>query len=36
MRLHLGLNGDEFKTARTHLLANLDGNSAFRNGRGVA
>lgn len=34
--IHLGLNGEEFKTARTHLLANLDGNSAFRNGRGVA
>jgi hypothetical protein len=25
--------GDEFKTARLHLLANLEGDSAFRNGR---
>lgn len=29
--LRLGLIGDEFKTARTHLLANLDGNIAWRN-----
>lgn len=29
----LGLKGAEFKTARKHLLANLDGNSAWRNGR---
>ena len=29
--LRLGLIGDEFKTARTHLLANLNGNSAWRN-----
>lgn len=29
--LRLGLIGDEFKTARLHLLANLDGNTAWRN-----
>ena len=29
--LRLGLNGDEFKTCRLHLLKNLDGNSAWRN-----
>lgn len=29
--LRLGLIGDEFKTARLHLLANLDGNIAWRN-----
>jgi len=29
--LRLGLIGDEFKTARTHLLASLIGNSAWRN-----
>lgn len=29
--LRLGLNGDEFKTCRLHLLANLSGNSAWRN-----
>lgn len=28
--LRLGLIGDEFKTARLHLLKNLEGNSAFR------
>lgn len=28
--LRLGLIGDEFKTARHHLLANLDGNIAWR------
>lgn len=28
--LHLGLIGDEFKTARLHLLANLDGNIAWK------
>jgi hypothetical protein len=28
--LRLGLIGDEFKTARLHLLAKLDGNSAWR------
>jgi hypothetical protein len=31
--LRLGLIGDEFKTARKHLLNRLDGNSAWRNGR---
>lgn len=31
--IHLGLNGDEFATARQHLLANLEGDIAFRNGR---
>ena len=30
--LGLGLIGDEFKTARQHLLDNLEGDSAFRNG----
>ena len=30
--LRLGLNGDEFKTARLHLMANLEGNAAWRNG----
>ncbi len=29
--LRLGLNGDEFKTCRLHFLANLTGNSAWRN-----
>lgn len=29
--LRLGLIGDEFKTCRTHMLANLEGNSAWRN-----
>lgn len=28
--LHLGLNGDEFKTTRDHLLKHLDGNAAWR------
>ena len=28
--LRLGLIGDEFKTARTHLLKNLDGNIAWK------
>lgn len=28
--LRLGLNGDEFKTCRTHLLKHLEGNSAWR------
>ena len=28
--LRLGLNGDEFKTCRHHLLKNLSGNSAWR------
>lgn len=31
--LRLGLIGDEFKTCRTHLLKNLVGNSAWRNGQ---
>ena len=28
--LRLGLNGDEFKTCRLHLLKHLEGNSAWR------
>ena len=28
--LRLGFIGDEFETARTHLLANLPGNAAWR------
>ena len=28
--LRLGLIGDEFKTARQHLLANLEGNIAWK------
>jgi len=31
--LRLGMIGDEYATARQHLLANLDGDIAFRNGR---
>ena len=31
--LGLGLSGPEYKTARYHLLANLPGDAAFRNGR---
>ena len=31
--LHLGLIGDEFETARKHLLNNLQGDSAYRYGR---
>jgi len=31
--MHLGLIGDEFKTARKHLLAALPGDSAFKRGR---
>ena len=31
--LHLGLIGDEFKSCRKHLLANLAGSSAWKNGR---
>ena len=31
--LHLGLIGDEFKTARKHLMANMPGDDAFKNGR---
>ena len=34
--LRLGLIGKEFETARLHLLKNLEGDSAFRNGRQVA
>jgi hypothetical protein len=30
--LRLGLIGDEFKTCRTHMMANLHGCSAWRNG----
>lgn len=30
--LHIGLIGDEFKTARLHLLKNLEGNTARRDG----
>lgn len=30
--LRLGMIGDEFKTTRAHLLQNLDGNAAWRNG----
>ena len=33
--LRMGLIGDEFKTARLHLLSNLSGNIAWRN-KGVA
>jgi len=31
--LRLGMIGDEYATARQHLLANLEGDIAFRNGR---
>jgi len=31
--LHLGLSGDEFKTCRKHLLANLAGSAAWKHGR---
>lgn len=31
--LRLGMNGEEFKTARLHLLKNLEGDAAFKNGR---
>lgn len=33
--LNLGMIGDEFKTARHHLLNNMPGDAAFRNGRPV-
>jgi len=33
--LHLGLIGDEFKTARKHLLEAMPGDSAFKRGRPV-
>jgi len=31
--IHLGLNGDEFKTARMHLLSAMPGDAAFKRGR---
>ena len=31
--LHLGLIGDEFKTCRKHLMANLAGSAAWKHGR---
>ena len=31
--LHLGLIGDEYKTARKHLLAAMPGDAAFKHGR---
>ena len=31
--LHLGLIGDEFKTARKHLLSAMPGDAAFKRGR---
>ena len=31
--VRLGLNGDEFKHTRDHLLANLDGDRAWRHGK---
>ena len=31
--LNLGMNGPEFKNTRMHLLKNLPGNSAWKNGR---
>ncbi len=31
--LHLGLIGDEFKTARKHLLSTMPGDAAFKRGR---
>ena len=34
--LRLGMNGEEFKTARTHLLKYLPGNAAWRNGSPTA
>jgi hypothetical protein len=34
--IRLGLNGDEFKTARLHLLANLEGDIAWRDNRRLA
>jgi len=33
MMLHLGLSGDEFKACRKHLMANLAGSAAWKNGR---
>ena len=34
--IRLGLNGDEFKTARHHLLENLDGDIAWKDNRRAA
>ncbi len=34
--LRLGLIGDEFKTARQHLMANLPGSAAWKHGRPAA
>jgi len=34
--LNLGLTGDEFKNTRKHLLANLSGSAAWKNGRPTA
>lgn len=34
--IRLGLNGDEYKTARFHLLANLEGDIAWHDGRRAA
>ena len=34
--IRLGLNGDEFKTARLHLLEKLDGDIAWRDNRRLA
>lgn len=34
--LRLGMIGDEFKTARLHLMANLSGSAAWKNGRPTA
>lgn len=31
--LHLGMIGEEFKTARQHLIERMPGSSAFKNGR---
>ena len=31
--LHLGMIGEEYKTARKHLLALMPGDAAFKNGR---
>jgi len=34
--LRLGLIGDDFKTARLHLMANMPGSAAWKNGRPTA
>ena len=34
--LRLGMNGEEFKTARLHLLKHMPGNAAWRNGAETA